>query len=159
MFALPQARLRLIFVAALPLALLFGAIDASLVGGQRAAPRFECANDASWVIGARLADWRGDTAAVGSALPDGYLAAVAVDPTGREFRLWLYDGDDTHLTVPFHRLVHEPGTEFPTGRPDFIGAPTIFYHDGQIKILVRAWNGGGNGPAPLMRIYTGCGLR
>jgi hypothetical protein len=161
MFVLPQARLRVIFVIALLLSLAFGMLSAAHGPGAGGAyiPKFQCTEDMPWLVGARVPAWHGDTGAVGSALPDGYLAAVSSDPVRREFKLWLYDGDDQYRTVPFGALRLEDGTAFPTGRPDFTGPPVIFYHGGQLKILIRSWNGGGNGPAPLMRVYTWCYLR
>lgn len=60
--------------------------------------------------------------------------------------------------MPFSALQAEPGTVYPTGRFDPIGKPSLSYHDGQIKIVVGLWGGGGGNPDRGGRIYTGCGL-
>lgn len=128
-----------------------------------AAPKFQC-EDRAWVVGDRIHEWRGDTGGTGSGLPPGYVAVVSSDTVARTFTLFLYDGGDTLVTVRYDDLQAEPGTQFPTGRFDPQGLPVVLYHDngdgtGMVKIFIRAWNGGGGGPAPLLRIYTWCGLR
>lgn len=118
----------------------------------QAAPQWSC-EQRPWLAGVRVGEWAGDTGGVGSALPDGYVAVVSSDTVNRRFTLFLYDGDDTTLTIRFDDLQLEPWSSYPTGRFDPQGLPIVTYHAGQLKIWLRQWQGG------LFRIYTWCGLR
>lgn len=133
-------------------------LSLSAPAGASTAPRWSCAAQ-PWVVGSRLPEWSGDTAGAASGLPDGTLAVASYDVSARTIRLWLYseNGGDTIIKVPFGDLQWEPGTSFPTGRIDTVGIPVVLYQ-GQVKLLFKSWNGGGNGPAPLGRIYTWCKL-
>lgn len=113
-----------------------------------------------WLLGNRVDTWRGDTGGAAAAFPDGALALVSADVIGRVFHVWMYSaaGGDLFVDVPFSAIETEPGTVFPTGRLDTTGPPTALYDRGKLKVIIREWNGGGNGPAPLARIYTWCGI-
>lgn len=149
---------RLALAILLLLALLVPALSALPASGA-AGERWSC-EARPWLLGNRVNEWHGDTGGAASAFPDGVLAVVASDTVARKFRLWAYTeaGGDLLLEVPWANLQYEPGTVFPTGRFDPTGPPTVIYHGGQIKFVIRLWNGGGNGPAPLARVYTWCGL-
>jgi hypothetical protein len=113
-----------------------------------------------WLLGNRIETWGGDTGGAASAFPDGALAVASADVSARVFRLWLYtaEGGDLLVTVPYSAIQTEAGTVYPTGRLDTTGPPTVLYDRGLLKLIVREWNGGGNGPAPLARLYTWCGI-
>ena len=110
------------------------------------------------VVGRRIEEWGGDTGGAATSFPDDTLAVVAFDTVHRIMRLWTYspEGGDLLLTIPFDQLVPEEGNwaNYPTRRFDPTNTPFVFYHGGQIKVGVKAYNGGGNGPAPLLRLYT-----
>jgi len=109
-----------------------------------------------WTVAARVAEWGGDTGGAATAFPAGCLAVVSSDVHARVFRVWAYspDGGDFRALVHFGDVTPEDGTVYPTGRMDPTGVPVVLYHGGEVKFLVRAWNGGGDGPAPLLRVRT-----
>jgi hypothetical protein len=111
-----------------------------------------------WLAGQRAPNFSGNLAAAHESTPAGLLAVLTSDTRAREFRLWLYDGDDTYLTVPYSQVAIESGTQLPTGRIDPVGNPLLVWDQGMLKILFVAWNGGGDGPQPLVRVYTWCGI-
>lgn len=109
-----------------------------------------------WLLGARVNDWAGDTAGMGSALPDGAVLVAASDVKGRKFHLfgWTPEQGDFTLDVDFSKVQAEAGTNYPTGRLDPTGPPVITLHGGHVKLWIRLWDGGSGQGAPLARIYT-----
>ena len=129
----------------------FSPYSAAYAAQSQAPLQWSC-EQRPWLAGVRQEAWAGDTGGVGSALPDGYVAVVGSDTVNRQFRVFLFDGDDTSFTIPFANLALEPGSSYPTGRFDPQGLPIVTYHDGQLKVWIRQWQGG------LFRIYTWCHL-
>lgn len=111
-----------------------------------------------WLAGERASNFSGDLAAAHESTPAGLLAVLTSDTRAREFRLWLYDGDDTYITVKYDDVAIEQFTNLPTGRIDPLGNPILVFDQGMLKILFVAWNGGQNSAQPLVRVYTWCGL-
>ena len=115
-----------------------------------------------WLAGNRMPGWEGDTGATGEPLPPGTMGAVSSDTARRVFKLWLYspEGGDVVMTVPYSAVEIEGGAgTLPTGKLDPQGTPTLIYHGGQAKVLVRGWGGGGGNPGCLLRIYCWCEFR
>lgn len=109
-------------------------------------------------VALRVGRWAGDTGGLGESLPRGALAAVGLDPTNRVLRIWAYSprGGDFRYECPFSDIVPEEGNwaSYPTRRLDTTGVPALTLHEGQLKVLVKAWNGGGSGEVPMLRIAT-----
>jgi hypothetical protein len=112
--------------------------------------------DGNLLLGVRVANWAGDTGGAATSFPADTLAVVASDTSKRVFHIWAYspEGGDLVLTIPFSEVATEPGTVYPTGRLDPMGAPVVFYHGGQIKFVVKLWDGGQGTGTPLARVYT-----
>lgn len=110
------------------------------------------------VVGRRIAEWSGDTGGAATSFPADTLGVASFDTVHRVMRLWSYspEGGDLLLTIPFGELVPEEGdwAGYPTGRFDPTNTPFTFYHGSQIKVGVKAYNGGGQAPAPLLRLYS-----
>lgn len=105
----------------------------------------------------RVENWNGDTGALGEPVPPGTLAALTFDTASRRGKLFAYAPGQPDLIVDFLlNDVHEetPGA-FPTGRFDPTGSPTLVFHGGQLKAMVKLWGGGGGAPSHLGRVYTG----
>ncbi len=110
------------------------------------------------VVGARVADWRGDTDANGEPMPPGTMAALSLDTKSRTGRVWAYDPahGDTFVDFTFDSIGYEEGTrgQLYQGRFNPQGKPSLFFHGGQLKFIVPAWPGPDGGAAPLLRGYT-----
>ncbi len=109
-------------------------------------------------VAKRVEGWAGDTGGLGESMPPGALATVGLNPTDRRLRIWAYsrEGGDFRYDCPFSEIVPEEGSwsSYPTGRLDTTGIPALTLHGGQLKVLVRCYNGGGSGESPLLRIAT-----
>jgi hypothetical protein len=134
--------------------------DQGKPGSWNCAARAGFPESPDWYVGDRFGAWSPDNGALGAALPDGYVAAIASRVQARYFHLVLYSPHYGDLVVDsyFNTITPEAGTTFPTGRFDPVGEPKLFYDRGQLKIVIGLWGGGGGTPDRGGRIYTWCGI-
>lgn len=120
----------------------------------------------NWVAGRRAVSWSGNTFDMGEAGPPGAHVSVASDIRARKFRMFLYSqaNGDGFVDMPFSQVkLENPGINFPTGRLDPVGTPTLTLErgngDAMLKIWFVAWDGDSGANNQLWRIYTYCWWR
>lgn len=119
---------------------------------------------ANWIVGNRWGDSSADNDGLGRSLPDGYAAYITSIVPQRLYILTLYAapdpntgrrGGDLVIEMPYDRIQREGSYQFPTGRYDPVGKPSLFFNDGLLKFNQAIFRGGG----PLTdggRVYVGC---